>query len=108
MRVYSEELAPSGKKRILFACGIEDIKILCELVNNAKLHIPRLHTEENSTNGLLNRLRSMAKEFSKFLSEKETHKSLPKTTQCPYCERKLRGQKALEEHIKMVHSREGK
>jgi hypothetical protein len=106
MKVYSETIAPSGKKRILFGCGIEDIKILKALVENAKHYTPRIKTEENSTLDMLSRLCSMSKAFSLFLYEKEPKPSKDKNTPCPYCERVLRGEKALENHIKQVHSKQ--
>lgn len=105
MKVFSDVISPAGNRRILFACGLEDIKILQGLVINAKMNTPRVKTEENNTLGLISRLKSMSNEFSYFLNEKEPKRSLKKDTKCPHCERSLRGQKALDSHILTVHSR---
>ncbi len=106
MKVFSETIAPSGKKRILFGCGIEDIKILYGLVSKAYASLPRIKTEETNTTSLVSRLHSMQNQFSSFLKEIEPKPSKKKDTKCPYCERIVRGEKALENHIKQVHSKE--
>jgi len=106
MKIYSEEISSSGKKRILFACGLEDIKILQALVLNAKKNTPRIKTEENNTLDLLSRLQSMSKEFIYFINDKEPKQGSKKDTQCPYCDRQVRGPKALKNHIEIVHSKE--
>lgn len=103
MRVYDESIAPSGKKRILFACGIEDIQIMAGLVAKAKMYTPRL-TDELENSELHSRLNSMSKEFGKYLNQTEKKPKYGKTTPCPYCERVLRGDKALVMHLAKVHT----
>lgn len=105
MRVYDETTAPSGKKRILFACGIEDIQILAGLVAKAKLYTPKVQVVEEAID-LHHRLSSMSKEFGKYLNQRESKPKYGKTNPCPLCERTLRGEKALAMHIEKVHSNE--
>ena len=107
MRIYSEEISPAGKKRILFACGLEDIKILQGLVDNARKYIPRLDSDSNTVDLLL-RLKSMQQAFSKFYGygESGNKHSKKKDTPCPFCEKILRGERGLEGHIKRVHSKQ--
>ena len=104
MRVYEETIAPSGKKRVLFASGIEEIKILAGLVANAKLYTPRV--EDHPELGIfINRLNDMGREFSKYLHPKDLKIKRPKTHKCPFCDRSCRGEKALAMHIDKVHTK---
>lgn len=105
MRVFEETIAPSGKKRILFAVGIEDVKILAGLVSKAKIYTPQVEGNEAIID-IHHRLHSMAREFGKYLHGHKDSKSNPKTNPCPFCERKLRGDRALEAHIHKVHTKE--
>lgn len=107
MRVYEEIVAPSGKKRILFAVGIEDIKIMAGLVAKAKTYTPKID-DNHEILDLHQRLSSMARGFRDYLSGNEKKPLHPKQNPCPFCERKLRGEKALEMHINKVHSTEVK
>jgi hypothetical protein len=103
MRVYDESVAPSGKKRVLFACGIEDIQIMAGLVAKAKMYTPRIDADGNNVE-MHHRLNSMSKEFGKYLNQSEKKPKYHKTTPCPYCERVLRGDKALVMHLAKVHT----
>lgn len=103
MRVYEEGTFASGKKMIAFACGIEDIKILAGLVAKAKLYTPKVSEIEEEIN-LHGRLNSMSKEFGRYLNHTEKKPKYGKTTPCPFCERKLRGEKAVAMHLVKVHT----
>lgn len=105
MRVFEESVGPNNKKRILFACGIEDIKILYGLVTKAKMFTPSGQQVPELVD-IEHRLSSMSKEFKNYLSETDRKPKYGKQTPCPYCERKLRGERALGFHIKQVHSKE--
>ena len=63
MKVYEEEISPAGKKRILLAVGIEEIKLLCGLVDKALLTFPI--GESWKPDGA--RLRNMSRELSKLI-----------------------------------------
>jgi hypothetical protein len=105
MRVVEETIASSGKKRILFACGIEDIKILAGMVMKAKMYTPLISKVEEEIS-LHNRLNSMGREFSKYLNQKETKPKHPKTHRCPFCEKSSRGERALQMHVDKIHSKQ--
>lgn len=105
MKIFNEEIASSGKTRIVFSCGIEDIKIMAGLVEKAKMYIPHM-PDNKEVEDLYHRLNSMWKVFSIYLIRKEKSPIRPKDTQCSFCERKLRGEKAIEMHVLKVHSKE--
>ena len=105
MRVYEEGNFASGKKMILFACGIEDIKIMAGLVAKAKMYTPHV-SEIEEVIDLHHRLNSMSKQFGAYLRQDEKKPKYHKTNPCPFCERTLRGDKALAMHIEKVHSKE--
>jgi len=102
MRIYDTEIAPSGKARILFAVGVEDIELLKGVVDAAIVNFP---THNEVYRDGRRRLGSMSKGFAQYLNGKPAKgkKHLPKQHPCPYCERMLRSENGVKEHISRSH-----
>lgn len=107
MKIFEEKLNNS-KTRIGFICGKEDLEILEGLVRRARMFLPDIKNIYPDIKAIDDRLNSMTKEMRKYLGvikRKNTRKDIAK---CPYCEKQPRGEKALANHIKTVHSKENK
>ena len=105
MKIYKTEVAPSGKQRVLFALSDEDIHVLKGILDQALLTFPR-HPEPMEEP--YKRLRAINKGINEYLAgdRLKTPKRKNKDVQCPNCERKLRGEKALEQHLAKTHGKE--
>lgn len=103
MKIIEEEIASSGKKRIVFAVGLEDIELLRGLLNQAKMYFPR--TDKNKSD--YQRINNMQKTMSVFLGKSKKKEYRGDLNPCPYCKRHLRGEKAVTLHIKDVHGEVG-
>lgn len=103
MRVFEQEFEKGGnkRKRVLFAVGFEDIEILCSILDEACSSFPKtLHKET------WHRMKEMKKAMSVYLGQSQPRRSKSSDFTCPYCPRMLRGELAVEMHVKAVHSKE--
>lgn len=105
MKVYKEGKSAAGRDIVLMAIGREELKILLASLLRVKESYPYQLRKEMEDD--FQRMGNMVKVIGRFLEERpETHykHDSVKDTPCPHCKRTLRGEKALEAHIKMVHT----
>ena len=105
MKFIEQEKAPSGKKRLLFAVGYEEIELLFDLVKRYSEILPRTSSHKPE----IQVLHTMVRGFTSFFNtheklSKKPHKN--KDHQCKYCKRMCRGEEALKKHHIDVHSRD--
>lgn len=100
MKVFEQELenAASGKKRVLFAVGFEEIELLHALLTQALKVFPGLTDQPTE-----HRMKNMQRAMAVYLGRRKP--TVPKSSDfpCPICNRKLRGEKAIILHLKDIH-----
>lgn len=102
MKLYDVEIAPNNKKRTLLALGEEEIDLLYGMAIAAVRHMPQ--SDKNKDD--VQRIKNMIKVFSLYTGRAKEKAPKSSDFPCPKCSRKLRGEKAIEAHIKAVHSNE--
>lgn len=103
MRFHAEEISPSGKKRYMFAVGMEEIEVLSSMLTETMKNYPVHYSK--ATDSLYERMKNMRKAFYIFLGIKKDTVKRPKDTPCTICKRKLKGELGLEKHMLANHSK---
>jgi hypothetical protein len=105
-------------KTLSLVIGEEELDILHGLLSTAIAVWPRnpsVGSQLDKWHTDRQRMASMLRAMQVHLGYTETGKidgpylnkhKLPKDTPCPFCERKLRGEQALQEHLKTSHKKE--
>jgi len=102
MKIFSAEISGNKKTRINFSISYEEIEILAGLISRALQVLPE--TSDNTSQYQM--MRNMNKAMSVYLGKSKPRTPKSSEFQCPKCPRKLRGEKAVQNHLRDVHGGE--
>lgn len=104
MKITEQEIERGGNnvKRVLFSIGFEEIQLLHALLVAAKSTYPEITPEDHQRK---QRIKQMIISMGEYLGLKQPRRPKSSDFSCPYCPRMLRGEKAVESHVRDVHSK---
>ncbi len=100
MKVF-EEKTINNKTRILFALGFEEIDTIHALVVKCLEGFPDMLYPQEA-----NRMRDIQKTLAVYLGRRKERVGRTPEYSCPKCKAHPRGEKAIQMHLKDVHSKE--
>lgn len=101
MKIFDQPIEGKTKNRTVLVLGNEEVDILHGLLDKAWNAMP-----SNIDTATEARIKNMRKVLSVFIGKARERVSKIVYPQCPYCARHPRGEKAMQKHIKDIHSKE--
>ncbi len=105
MKIVELTKNAEGRTIVEFHISNEELVPLQKVLEQALKVYPRGLSDESDNS--LARLKDINKKIKRYFDgrpqELITHNHAPKTHQCPKCERRLRGDEALRQHLERTH-----
>ncbi len=104
MKIHNIDKGSNGGMRLNFSVGPEEVDLIFAIIDRAFSVYPRTNKNESD----FQRLKSIRRELSEFVGRAKT--KIPKSSDypCPLCKRYLRSEKAIQQHLEIVHKSEPK